>query len=320
MLRETGRLLVRRSDLKDECMYLNRDCPACRAQPALARTAVSATTRAESQSIRQLREYWRGFRSDSTFFTYVRCQSCYFIYCGTYFSDDQLQELYASMPDNTNDEDIDLLRKTQRGYQRQIASYGFCGTRVLDVGADIGLLAEAIRQHDSSVVVDAIEPNRGVHDTLQATLGSSGHVVGSWAGLPTDARYDLIAGIHVLDHLIDLNQAVQEVVGRIRPGGHIYFVTHNERSLMRRLLGRRWPPFCLQHPHLFDRRTLKRVFENAGFVDVRVRRTTNHFSLRHIARVATQLLGVPARVATVVPPLAIPLKLGNISVQGRWPG
>jgi len=281
---------------------------------------MSATTPAESQSIEQLREYWRGFRSDSTFFTYVRCQSCQFAYCVNYFNDDQLQELYAFMPDNTNDENLDLLRKTQRGYQRQIASYGFRGIRVLDVGADIGLLAEAIRQHHSSVVVDAIEPNRGVHDTLQAALGSSGHVAGSWAELPTDVRYDLIAGIHVLDHLIDLNKAVQEVVGRIRPGGQVYFVTHNERSLMRRLLGRRWPPFCLQHPHLFDQRTLKRVLENAGFVDVRVRRTTNYFSLRHIARVATQLLGLPARVATVVPPLALPLKLGNISVQGRWPG
>ena len=301
-------------------MYLNRVCPACGARSALARTAISATTPAESQSIEQLREFWRGFRSDSTFFTYVRCQSCQFAYCANYFSDDQLQELYAFMPDNTNDEDLDLLRKTQRGYQRQLTSYGFSGSRVLDVGADIGLLAEAIRQHDSSVVVDAIEPNRGVHDTLQAAIGSSGHVASSWEALPTDTRYDLIAGIHVLDHLIDLSQAVQEVVGRIRPGGHIYFVTHNERSLMRRLLGRRWIPFCLQHPHLFDQRTLKRVFENAGFVDVRVRRTTNHFSLRHIARVATQLLGLPARVATVVPPLALPLKLGNISVQGRWPG
>jgi len=300
---------------------MSRSCPQCgTAGTENSQSVVAARSLAESLDFAELREYWRGFRSDSTFFTYVRCQSCQFAYCVNYFSDEQLQELYAFMPDNTNDEDLNLLRKTQRGYQRQITSYGFCGTRVLDVGADIGLLAETIRQHDSSVVVDAIEPNRGVHDTLQAALGSSGHVVGSWAGLPTDARYDLIAGIHVLDHLIDLNQAVREVVGRIRPGGHIYFVTHNERSLMRRLLGRRWPPFCLQHPHLFDQRTLKRVFENAGFIDVQVRRTTNHFSLRHIARVATQLLGAPARLATLVPPLALPLKLGNISVQGRWPG
>jgi hypothetical protein len=144
-------------------------------------------------------------------------------------------------------------------------------------------------------------------------------VAGSWSGLPTDARYDLIAGIHVLDHLIDLRGAIEQVIQRIRPGGQVYFVTHNERSLMRRLLGRRWPPFCLQHPHLFDQHTLRYIFENAGFVNVQVRKTTNYFSLRHIARVATQLLGLPARLANIAPSVALPLKLGNISVQATWP-
>jgi len=300
---------------------MSRRCPQCGSEGTGDQQVVSAARNtAESLDFNELRNYWRGFRSDSTFFTYVRCQSCEFVYCVNYFTDDQLNELYSFMPDNTNDEDLDLLRKTQGGYQRQIVSYGFSGTRILDVGADIGLLAEAIRRRDSSVVVDAIEPNKGVHETLQVALGSLGHVTDSWTGLAPDARYDLIAGIHVLDHLIDLKGAVREMVGRIRPGGHIYFVTHNERSLMRRLLGRRWPPFCLQHPHLFDHRTLKKVFEDAGFIDVRVRRTTNHFSLRHIARVATQLLGLPPRMATVVPPIALPLKLGNISVQGRRRG
>jgi hypothetical protein len=88
---------------------------------------------------------------------------------------------------------------------------------------------------------------------------------------------------------------------------------------MRRLLGRRWPPFCLQHPHLFDHRTLAKLFEDSGFVDVKVRRTTNYFSLPHIVQVATELLGLPKRIVAFVPPVVLPLKLGNISVQGKWP-
>ena len=298
---------------------MTRSCPGCN-EPSEGETLLtSANSPAESQSLENLRDYWRGFRSDSTFFTYVRCESCGFVYCSRYFTECQLDELYSFMPDNTNNEDIDLLRKTQNAYERQIKAYGFDGSRALDVGADIGLLAEALRSRDSCITVDVIEPNRAVHPELQSAIGPKGRIADSWASLPQDARYDLIAGIHVLDHLIDLRGAIEQVVQRIRPGGQVYFVTHNERSLMRRLLGRRWPPFCLQHPHLFDHHTLRQLFENAGFVNVRVRKTTNYFSLRHIARVATQLLGLPARLANIAPPFALPLKLGNISVQATWP-
>ena len=298
---------------------MTRSCPCCN-EPSESETFLaSANSPAETQSIENLRDYWRGFRPDSTFFTYVRCELCGFAYCSRYFTEPQLDELYSFMPDNTNNEDIDLLRKTQNAYERQIKAYGFGGSRALDVGADIGLLAEALRSRDSRVSIDAIEPNRAVHPELQSAIGPGGRIADTWAGLPDDARYDLIAGIHVIDHLVDLRGTIEQVVQRIRPGGQVYFVTHNERSLMRRLLGRRWPPFCLQHPHLFDRHTLRRIFENAGFVNVQVRRTTNYFSLRHIARVATQLLGLPTRLANIAPPVALPLKLGNISVQATWP-
>lgn len=295
-------------------------CPLCSTTSSDAVRVATAARPAEMLSFEAVEAFWRGFRSDPTFFTYMRCRSCGFVYCPSYLSKKQLEDLYALMPDNTNDEGLGTLRRTQNGYRRQIAAYGLTGSRVLDVGADIGLLSEAIRRHNSSAVVDAIEPNTGVHKELQAVVGSQGYVASSWDGLPNGERYDLIAGIHVLDHLIDLKSALQEVVGRIRPGGSIYFVTHNERSLMRRLLGRRWPPFCLQHPHLFDHHTLRRIFEDAGFIEVRVRRTTNYFSLRHIAKVAIQLLGLPPKLGNVVPAVVLPLRLGNISVHGRWPG
>lgn len=297
-----------------------RVCPLCSTTASDAVNVAIAVRPAETLSLEAVEAFWRGFRSDSTFFTYVRCQSCGFVYCPSYLSEKQLEDLYAFMPDNTNDEGLGTLRRTQSGYRRQITASGFMGYRVLDVGADLGLLSEAIRLHSPSVVVDAIEPNTGVHKDLQAVIGSQGFVAASWDGLPNGEKYDLIAGIHVLDHLIDLKSALQEVVSRIRPGGHIYFVTHNERSLMRRLLGRRWPPFCLQHPHLFDHITLKKVIEDAGFTEVRVRRTTNYFSLRHIAKVAIQLLGLPPKIGNLVPAVVLPLRLGNISVQGRSPG
>lgn len=301
-------------------MYVIRKCPACNSSSSSATLTVRAKSPAEEQDLSVLKDNWRGFRADPTFFTYLRCGSCCFLYCSEYFSQSQLVELYGDMPDNTNNEDLMLLRKTQEGYQRQISKYGFKGAQILDIGADIGLLGESLQRLNPRITVDAIEPNKSVHSALQNAIGSHGRIAHSWQDLPSDARYDLITGIHVLDHLIDLKTEVEQLVNHLRPGGQIYFVTHNERSVMRRLLGRRWPPFCLQHPHLFDYRTLRRVFEDAGFGEIRIRRTTNYFSLRHIALVGVQLLGLSQKLPRFVPAIPLPLKLGNISVQGKWLG
>lgn len=280
---------------------------------------MASKTTAESLDFTTLCEYWRGFRSDSVHFTYARCEKCAQAFCPTYFSDAQLDQLYSSMPDNTNGETLSTLQRTQRDYARQISSYGYSGGRILDIGADIGLLIKELSPNDR-VRVDAVEPNVGVHKALSSVLAGRGTIALSLSDLPDDAKYDLIAGIHVLDHIVDLQATVSAITKKVSDHAHVYFVTHNERSLLRKLLGRRWPPFCLQHPHLFDKRTLASVFMSAGFVNIRVVRTRNYFSLRHVALVACQLLGLPPRFSRIVPDVVIPMRLGNIAVQATWPG
>jgi SAM-dependent methyltransferase len=296
-----------------------RNCPACGAGYETSKPLIASTTTAESLEFATLCEYWRGFRSDSVHFTYVRCERCSQVFCPTYFSPAQLDELYSFMPDNTNGELLSTLVRTQLQYVRQIRSYGYSGGRILDIGADIGLLIQEIAQN-LDTQSDAVEPNTGVHGALSQVVGDGGIIATSLSDLPNGATYDLIAGVHVLDHIVNLRETIERVASKVKKGGHIYFVTHNERSLLRRLLGRRWPPFCLQHPHLFDRRTLAAAFVRAGFTNVQISPTTNYFSLRHIARVGCQLLGLPQKISRLVPPLVIPMRLGNIAVQATWPG
>lgn len=298
-------------------MFQVRICPNCSLDQVVDKTVAESKFRAESLDFESLTEYWRGFRSDSVFFTYVRCAACGTVYAKEYFSDQQLETLYGFMPDNTNSESVSVLSKTQMGYARQIKSNGFQGGRVLEVGADIGLLVEAFKKLGMVSHIDAVEPNLNVRSSLEQSLDVAGKAYDSIDDLPTSERYDLVAGIHVLDHLTDLQMFLKKVVTMLNPDGQVYFVTHNEKSLLRILLGRKWPPFCPQHPHLFNPETIRAALEKYGFEDVRVRRTTNYFSIRHIVRVASQLFGLSERLVNRVPELGIPITLGNISVQAR---
>jgi hypothetical protein len=57
----------------------------------------------------------------------------------------------------------------------------------------------------------------------------------------------------------------------LKPGGVLYLETPNVRALDSRLWGRRWGLIHYpRHLYLFDRSTIRRLFESAGLVDVRV--------------------------------------------------
>jgi hypothetical protein len=238
------------------------------------------------------------------------------LYCPAYFTQTQLDELYESMPDNTAGEELKHLRRTQRGYVRKIERLKELEGRWLDVGADIGLLGEQIISLEPKAIIDAIEPNVAVHGELSQRLGPGSRISTSWNEVE-DVTYDGVVAIHVLDHLIDLGRDLDSVSGHLRTGGIFMAVVHNEQSLLRRILGRKWPPFCLQHPHLFSPVTLRRALETRGFQVESIRRTTNFFTLHHLATVAFSVLGIPKTATKYVPRILVPLPLGNIEVVAR---
>jgi len=297
--------------------HIARVCPVCATPPLNGGLLeVMANNPAEDCQDRLLEEKFIGFANEQIFFSYARCQNCQALFCPVYFSEEQLGLLYKSMPDNTAGEALSHLKRTQRGYTKLLPKSEGQGQRWLDVGADIGLLGEQIRFRNSRTSVDAIEPNLDVHNELAERLGSECQIYTNWSTVDC-TNYDGIAAVHVLDHLIDLGRDLDNIRDHLITGGIFTAVVHNENSLLRKVLGRRWPPFCLQHPHLFSPVSLRAALESKGFHVESIRRTTNYFTLHHIATVAFSVLGIPNRFSKLVPRLLLPLPLGNIQVVAR---
>jgi hypothetical protein len=123
--------------------------------------------------------------------------------------------------------------------------------------------------------------------------------------------------VHVLDHLIDPAALLKQVHAKLRPDGALMIVTHNEKSLLRRVLGKRWPPFCLQHPELYNPKSIERLLTTHGFSNVEVRRSVNHFPIPFLGKYAAQTLGFKVEKLPL-PNVNVGLKLGNIlTLAGR---
>jgi hypothetical protein len=270
--------------------YLERDCPSCEKPAALAAPDLRSEEAAETLGYPALKPSWHGFFQKKVFFSYARCPDCGLLFCPTFFQNPQLAELYSEMPDNTAGQPMSAMKRTQAGYFSFLEPHlrgavplsgGF-----LEIGADIGLFTELAVARNRFDRFHIVEPNRAVHGKLEQVLGARPHQI------LTDL-FDLSA---VPDHSIGLAAMIH---------------------LLARILRRRWPAYCLQHPQLFRPSSMRETLGRAGFRTLAVERTYNYFPALYLLEHGLWAAGIKARGLSKVPSPQLPLRLGNILTLAR---
>jgi SAM-dependent methyltransferase len=297
--------------------FLQRACPACGASHT--REEAHSPVRAEMMTVEALRPFWSGLFSEKRFFTYHRCLGCRLLYNPAFFDRERLGELYSSMAPNMEIVSNLAIAATQKGYFDAVQ--GKLDGGYLEIGPDTGHIVREAATRGSFEHFWLFEPNRATHDTLRASAG------GRPATLLTDMddlspvpdrSVGLAVMVHVLDHMLDPLAMLAQIRAKLRPGGTLLIVTHNEKSLLRRLMGTRWPPFCLQHPELYNPATITALLGRAGYAGVQVTRSRNYFPLPFLARQAAWTVGLKLdRVP--LPDISLGLRLGNMLTLATAP-
>lgn len=291
--------------------FLGRSCPLCGARQA--RDEVRSRRRAETLGFAALRDHWSGLK-EKPFFSYHRCQGCGLLYNPVYFTEAQLGELYGDMAPNMHVVANDAIVATQRGYFARAAANALLEGGYLEIGPDAGHVVAEAATMGSFDHFWLFEPNLAIHDVLRAATGGRPATLRAEMddlSVVPDGSVGLAVMIHVLDHLLDPLAMLAQIRAKLKPGGTLMIVTHDERSLLRRIMGRRWPPFCLQHPELYNPQTMHALLSRAGFTGVAVERSRNYFPIDFLATNLLWAVGLrPRRVP--LPSRTIGLRLGNI--------
>jgi 2-polyprenyl-3-methyl-5-hydroxy-6-metoxy-1,4-benzoquinol methylase len=303
--------------------YLMRSaCPCCFAPLTRATPAVASDPPGESLPPERHGAFMSGYGARRVFFTYHRCAACGALYCPVFYTLEQLEKLYGCQVENMAEVPLAARQRTQDGYADLLMKHCRRGGSFLEIGADIGLFAARCAKLGSFEHMWLFEPNRNVHAELDARLGNQPHSVHveMW---PTDAvtpgSVSTAALIHVLDHLIDPAAFLGLLRDKLEDGGIALLVTHNIDSLLAHALGRRFPPFALQHPQLYSPSSITQLLSGAGFTIIEIRAVINHFPLMHLVHAGLSILGLPTPIPNVHGPL-IPVKLGNMAVLARRAG
>lgn len=298
--------------------FLQRPCPLCGEGPAFEE--VHSTPRGELLPLDQLVGHWSGLFKEKAFFTYSRCDGCGLVFAPTFFTPAQLGDLYGDMAPNMDLVPEKALDATQRSYWQSAKSAGTMSGGYLEIGPDIGYIVRQAALEGNFEKFWLFEPNQSVHAHLaDATGGRPSAISAEMDNLSDvpDGSIGLAVMVHVLDHILDPIDSLQRIRQKLKPDGVLMIVTHNEKSLLRRVMGKRWPPFCLQHPELYNPATVTKVLLKAGYSSVDVKRSKNYFPLSFIIRQAAFNFGINLDKLPL-PNFALGLKLGNMITLARW--
>ena len=302
--------------------FSRRPCPLCGAAQLAPGARVSRLS-ASDLSFEELRPHWHGFFKQRVFFPYGRCAACGQLYCPVYLGAEQLGALYADMPDNTAGVDQAALRRTQGRYAATLRRHASAAGDYLEVGPDIGLFAEAAVAGRDDATLYLFEPNRAVWPALEQRFGAArcrlSDLMDDYDAVP-DASVGMMAMVHVLDHVLEPVALLRRLAVKLVPGGAIAIVTHDESSLMARLLRARWLPYCLQHPQLYRPSTISAAVSEAGLEVVEVSKTSNDFPLAYMVKHGLSAIGLPHGWVPAAQRPAFALKLGNLITVARRAG
>jgi 2-polyprenyl-3-methyl-5-hydroxy-6-metoxy-1,4-benzoquinol methylase len=215
---------------------------------------------------------------------------------------------------------LEARRRAQQGYADLLMKHSTACDSFLEIGADIGLLAECCAAKGNFSKMWLFEPNLNVHGEIAARLAGRPHEVrAEWSDDIPAETVSTAAMVHVVDHLIDPAPVLTRIRSALQPNGVMLMVTHNVESLLAKLLGRRWPPYTLQHPQLYSPQSITRLVDRLGFTVLEIVSAVNYFPASHLMNGALSVLGLPNVPWPAAKPI-IPIQLGNMAVVIRKAG
>lgn len=294
--------------------YLRRNCPICQKETNTI-FEVDSRVRGESFSYEDLIPYWNGFFKEKIFFSYVRCKECDLLFAPIFYRPDQLEALYSQMPQNMDVVPMSALLNTQKGYFKELKRNSTLKNGYIEVGPDIGIFTVNCVAEGGFDKYWLCEPNKAVANALTEVVnGREFAIIEDMFGFTSipDRTAGAAVMIQVLDHLLDPIATLTELKKKLLPDGNLLLVTHNEKSILRKIVGWKWPAFCLQHPQIYNLNSIVKLLEKSGYEVKSISRTKNYFEFGFLLKHLLWAFGIRVRSVPSMFNFTIGLKLGNI--------
>lgn len=229
----------------------------------------------------------------------AKCTRCSFVYMNPQPTDAELGEIYGAdyFLGSTNEKGRAATEALKRASARHYLSLipasirpaaGASGQRtLLEVGPGGGELLVEAGLAGWSVAGVEYSPDacKNIEAALRKNIPASSFAVHCGeleaVGFP-DGSFDACVLSDVIEHVRDPRRFLAEVFRLLKPGGAIVVATPSLDSFSAKLMGRHWMEYKEEHLLYFNRETLKRSLQNAGFRNVELHPGKKTLSLEYV--------------------------------------
>lgn len=258
-------------------------------------------------------------RPDRRHYRMIRCAHCGLVRADPVLESERLPELYRGSHLSYRTE-IPWLKKTYGEFLERFVSRSRRGA-LLEVGCGNGFfLEEALARGFNDVI--GIEPSQEAKAAAAPAIREKIRLEMFRPGMFAAERFDVIVFFQVLDHLPRPQEAIAEAVRLLRREGMVLAINHDLGAWSAKLFGERSPIVDIEHTYLYDRKTMRTLFEKHGFEIQWLGAVANTYPIRYWLHLAP----IPAGIKTAMERFlrfahldAVPLRFaaGNLGLVAR---
>ncbi len=213
----------------------------------------------------------------------LECQKCSSVFSSPILPQEQIAVLYKESKQNYDNE-LTCIAESYIQYVYQNATLFRQKDRALEIGCASGFFLRELQKAGFKEVF-GVEPSE---DAVAKSGDLKDYIFTGFfenAGYARDS-FDMISCFQTLDHLINPLEVLKKIFELLKPGGIAYFIVHNEKGLQAKIFGEKSPIYDVEHIYLFNKSTLSRISQKAGFEVVKVFDIKNTYPLSYWLRMA----------------------------------
>lgn len=216
-------------------------------------------------------------RPDRIHLRIVRCNECGLIYSNPAFDESELEKLYAESR-FTYEELISPLKNTYGKYIRKAIAHLKSKETFLEIGCGSGFMLEKAIELGFKEV-HGVEPGKEPVACANPEIRGKIKVALFRKGLFEPNQFDLVCFFQTLDHVSNPNEFLAAVYDVLKPGGIVLALNHDVGALSAKFLGERCPIIDIEHTYLYDRKTMRRIFQKHRFEVVTVSGASTNYPI-----------------------------------------
>ena len=286
-------------------MSASRHCPVCDAGPAQSRLFM-----AENIDAAKLSGFSFASRKEPEFMCHrlVSCTVCGLVYADQPPEEGRLAAAYHQAEYDSAVEAEDAARSYVQAIRPVLAALPRRES-ALEIGAGTGVFLESLQGEGFSQLV-GVEPST-------AAIAAAPPQRRAWLreGMFNESdfapgSFDLICCFMTMEHVRDPAAVAGAAFRLLRAGGAFVIVTHDYRSAVNRLMGKKSPIIDIEHLQLFSTDSVQRLLSGCGFERISIRAFVNRYALRYW----TRLLPLPSSAKSALTSLFSALGLADRKV------